>query len=76
MITSTSEAPSFSLTLNNKYVSGTYRIIDLSWYAPYKEYGDNIICMFFYLIFIWHTFKTLPNTIRGANSDFKTITGD
>lgn len=67
------EAPTFSLTFNNKYLTGTYNIIDLSWYAPYKEYGDNVICMFFYLGFIWHVFTKLSSIISGVDTSYTTI---
>lgn len=67
-------APVFNITLNSKYLSGTYTIIDLSWYAPYKELGDNVICMFFYLGFIWYVFTHLPNIINGAGSSASSIT--
>lgn len=42
----------------------------MSWYAPYKELGDNVICMFFYLFFIWHVFTHLPSIINGAGSAY------
>lgn len=62
------------MTFNNKYISGTYNIIDLSWYAPYKETGDSIICMFFYLGFTWHLFSHMSSYISGADSGFNDIT--
>lgn len=40
----------------------------MTWYEPYKVYGDTIICMFVYLGFIWHCFKNLNNIISGSNS--------
>ena len=55
-----------SMTFNNKYLQGTYKIIDLSFYAAYKEYGDNVICMFVYLGFIWYVFNHLSGIIRGS----------
>ena len=56
------------MTFNHEYLSGTYKIIDLSWYAPYKETGDNIICMFAYLVFIWHLFIKASSIVNGADS--------
>lgn len=58
------------MTFNNKYLSGTYTIIDLSWYSQYKEYGDNVICMLFYLSFIWHIFKHASSIITGQSTGF------
>jgi len=72
-LTGVDTAPSFSMTFNNKYLNGTYTIIDLSWYAPYKEFGDDVICMFFYLGFIWHLFSHMASFINGADSGFNTI---
>lgn len=56
------------MTFNNKYISGTYTIIDLSWYSPYKNYGDSVICMFCYLAFIWYIFKNLSDVINGTTN--------
>ena len=61
------------MSFNHEYLSGTYKIIDLSWYAPYKEYGDNIICMFAYLIFIWHIFTKASSTINGLDTSYGTV---
>ena len=58
------------MTFDNKYLCGTYTIIDLSWYAPYKEFGDNVICMFIYLSFIWHIFKHASSIITGQSTGF------
>lgn len=65
-LTHTKEAPQFTLNLNSKYVSGKTVVVDLSWYEPYKQYGDDIICAFVYLIFIWHVFKNASAIINGA----------
>lgn len=68
VITNTSEAPKFQLNVNSKYYKGTLTIVDLSWYAPYKEMGDNVICIFAYLGFLWRIFIRLPDIIRGAGA--------
>ena len=41
-------------------------VLDLSWYAPFKPYGDLIITGFVYLFFLWRVFITLPNIINGV----------
>lgn len=69
VITNTSEAPKFQINVNSKYYKGTLTIVDLSWYAPYKEIGDNVICIFAYLGFLWRIFIRLPDIIRGAGAD-------
>lgn len=68
VITNTSEAPKFQLNVNSKYYKGTLTIVDLSWYAPYKEMGDNVICIFAYLGFLWRIFIRLPDIIKGAGA--------
>lgn len=69
VITNTSEAPKFQINVNSKYYKGTLTIVDLSWYAPYKEMGDNVICIFAYLGFLWRIFIRLPDIIRGAGAN-------
>lgn len=69
VITNTEEAPKFQINVNSKYYKGTLTIVDLSWYAPYKEMGDNVICIFAYLGFLWRIFIRLPDIIRGAGAD-------
>ena len=41
-------------------------IINLSWYVPFKKYGDIILTGFIYAFFFWRIYITLPNTISGA----------
>lgn len=48
------------------YGFGDYFILDLSWYAVYKPYGDKIISAFMWLFFIWRMFIKLPGIINGA----------
>lgn len=43
-------------------------IIDLNWYAPYKQYGDMFISAFMYIFFIWRVYFNLSNTINGVSS--------
>lgn len=74
VITNTSEAPKFQININSKYYKGTLTIVDLSWYEPYKEYGDAVICTFIYLSFLWNVFCKLPDIIRGAGAS--TYVGD
>lgn len=78
VITNTSEAPKFQLNVNSKWYKGTITIIDLSWYEPYREYGDTVICIFAYLSFLWRIFIKLPDIIRGAgaSSDAPNMFGD
>lgn len=67
-ILSITDAPKLELTFDNQYLSGTYTIIDLTWYVPYKALGDNIICMFMYFCFVVKIFKNLANIVSGVGS--------
>ena len=40
-------------------------VLDFSWYAPYKTYGDLIITGFVYAFFLWRLFINLPNITHG-----------
>ena len=69
VITDTEAEPVFYVTVGkNKWFSGQVKVVDLSWYAPYKSYGDNVICIFAYLSFLWNIFIRLPDIIAGAGS--------
>ena len=48
--------------------------MDLSWYAPYKNYGDTIIAGFIYVFFLWRIFINLPNIISGGAGSVNDIT--
>ena len=41
-------------------------IINLSWYVPFKKYGDIILTGFIYAFFFWRIYISLPNIISGA----------
>lgn len=69
VVTDTSSAPCFYVTVGeNKWFSGEVKVLDLSWYEPYKEYGDAVICIFAYISFVWNIFIRLPDIISGAGA--------
>lgn len=68
VITDVDSAPKYYLNVSSKWYSGQITIVDLSWYAPYKDLGDNIICIFAYLSFLWNIFIKLPDIIQGAGA--------
>jgi len=68
VITSTESSATFKVNVNSKYYKGDLAIIDLSWYAPYKEIGDNVICIFCYLSFLWSFFTRLPSILSGSGA--------
>lgn len=55
-----------SSNIESKYFNGKLTIIDMSWYAPFKPFGDLVITGFSYVFFIWRLFVTLPNTINAV----------
>ena len=68
IINGTNAAPTITIRLNStKYTNaGNVSIIDLSWYAPYKSYGDLVLTGFIYIFFIWRTYIHLSGIISGA----------
>lgn len=64
-------APSIVVNLGaaeSKYgyeYGGQVEVLDLSWYAPYKERVDNIVSGFLWLLFLWGLFKTAPGILSG-----------
>lgn len=51
----------------------TVKILDFSWYAPFKQYGDVVITGFVYAMFIWRIFTHLPNIISGAGGAYNDV---
>lgn len=68
VITDDTSLPKFELNVNSKWYSGKVTVIDFSWYADYKDFGDDVICIFCYLGFLWNIFKRLPDIIQGAGA--------
>lgn len=66
-IENTGNAPKLKIrTFKTKYTDEQEQIVlDFSWYAPYKAYGDAIMTGFVYCFFLWRLFISVPNIIRG-----------
>ena len=69
ILTGAEEAPGFTI-----HVKGTQfteeqdmKILDLSWYVPYKQYGDTILTGFIYAMFFWRIYIKLPSIISGSS---------
>lgn len=45
---------------------GDVEVLDLSWYAPYKQTVDSILSGFLWLLFLWGLWKNAPNIISGT----------
>lgn len=56
-----------SSNIESKYYNGKLTIIDMSWYEPFKPYGDVVLTGFIYLMFLWRLFVHAPSIIHGAN---------
>ena len=46
----------FTLDIESDVYSGEVVLFDLSWYAPFKVYGDLVFTGFAYVFFIWERF--------------------
>lgn len=57
-----------SSNIESKYYNGKLTIIDMSWYAPFKPYGDVVITGFAYILFIWRLFVSAPNIVNGLGA--------
>lgn len=55
------------------YGTGSYIIIDVSWYAKYKDFGDKIVLAFAWAFFIWRMFVGLPGIISGSVGGLQSI---
>lgn len=66
-IENTGNAPKLKIrTFKTKYTDEQQQtILDFSFYAPYKAYGDAIITGFVYALFFWRLFISIPNIING-----------
>ena len=75
VITNEESIPVFYVSvLDNKWgIEGQVKVIDLSFYAPYKSYGDTIICCFAYAFFFWRVFINLSNIINGVGGSINTV---
>lgn len=69
MFNNIGNAPKLTLNLGStKYTNaGKYTVVDLSWYAPYKAYGDLVLTGFIYLFFIWRIFISVPSIVNGSS---------
>lgn len=78
IINNINNTPSLSITLGStKYTSNTdVKVIDMSWYVPFKHYGDIIITGFSYAFFLWRLYVHAPSIISGVNTFNDITSGD
>ncbi len=64
-----SEPPKITADLSSatsRYDYGTSAVcLDMTWYAPYKPAVDKFLSAVFWLVFVYNTYRNLPNIIRG-----------
>lgn len=48
------------------YGTGSYIIIDISWYAQYKQFGDKVVLAIAWALFLWRLYIKLPGIISGT----------
>lgn len=65
--------PKLTMDLDFRGKTKTVTVIDLSWYAKFKSYGDLVLGGAFYVFFAWRMFKNAPNIISGVGSSADTI---
>lgn len=67
-----SQPPTFTVdltTAESKYNYGTSAIaIDFTWYSKYKPMVDIVLSSIIWVVFIFNTFKDIPNIISGVGS--------
>lgn len=69
MINNITTSPSITIDVpDNDYGINEITVIDLTWYAKFKPYGDMVITGFAYIMFIWHMYNALPNILNGVSS--------
>ena len=49
---------------------GDVVILDFSWYEEYKDECDNFMSAFLWGVFLWNTYKDLPNILGAFGSTF------
>lgn len=69
------EAPTMTIHVNStKFTSEQdLKILDLSWYVPFKKYGDIILTGFIYAFFIWRIYISLPSIISGVGGSITNL---
>ena len=69
VINNLGNVPKLNIELGaTRYTEDTSLVVDFSWYAPFKNYGDLVITGFTYILFLWRLFTRLSGIISGAPS--------
>lgn len=75
LLNSTGNAPVITVNVGSTKYTGeaNIKVIDMSWYAPFKQYGDVVIAGFAYAFFAWRLFLNVTGIINGASGAVYTI---
>lgn len=73
--TYSNNAPIINMDIDFRGTQKEVTIIDLSWYTPYKPYGDKILGGILWIGFAWSVFSHASNIIGGASGTAKVIGG-
>ncbi len=73
MFTNLNIAPKFSLNIDSKFYKGELTIVDLSWYTPFKPYGDIVITGFAYVLFFWRLLNHIVSIVNGVSNSTSDI---
>ena len=57
-----------TVDIDSKYYQGEATMLDLGWYAKFKDYGDLVFTGFLYVLFFWRLYKSIPNILAGISS--------
>lgn len=62
-------------SVNSKYNwGGNATVLDMSWYAPYKAFGDALLSAMIWIFFAWRVYVKLPSIINGTAGDINSVT--
>ena len=65
----------FKIDIQSKWYTGEVVLFDLSWYVPFKAYGDLVFTGFAYVLFVFRMWKSIPSIINGFSSASNIIGG-
>ena len=68
LLKSSGNAPVITVNVGKTKYTGEsiVKVIDMSWYKPFKPYGDLVVTGFAYALYIWHLFINLTGIIMGS----------
>lgn len=68
MVNNVTSAPKLTFDVDTKIYKGKLTVLDLSFYKPYKPYGDLVFTGFMYVLYMYRLYTKLPSIINGGSS--------